>query len=553
MFANLRARRIIITALCVTSLALGFVLILMPSPDLSLEQELQRQIARLASRVQLAERVNVDRKDDLQSLFNSFSHLTQSLMKSNNASGGKKPINLGIEAEAMLQGTNWTYDLSLPSIRYALPHVVQSPKSLSPAFKWSKGRSQVSMVLGIPTVKRDHQSYLQSTLRSVFNNIQPEDESDTLVVIFIAETDISFVKETAQSIKAGFAAQLESGILEVISPPIEYYPVWSNLKRTLGDPSERVQWRSKQNLDYAFLMMYAQWRGTFYVQLEDDILTKPYFVATMRDFALEKNAAHEPWFVIDFCQLGFIGKMFSTSSLPLLIQFLLSFYNDKPGDWLLDNVIQTKVCKLDQDFKKCQKEKQSLWIHYKPSLFQHIGTHSSLKGKVQKLKDKQFGKVSLFTPHRNPPATFETKIKHYKQYSLTRAYRGETFYWGLVPQPGDYILFKFVEPTELSGFKFVSGNAEHPSDRFEETTVEILPENPNVDLTSLNLQRSSDGNGYVIVGFFDENGVAEGNINVRIVGLIKELRIVVGKSHENWAILSEMYLRTPDREKLVKQ
>ena len=67
-------------------------------------QELQRQIARLASRVQLAERVNVDRKDDLQSLFNSFSHLTQSLMKSNNASGGKKPINLGIEAEAMLQG-----------------------------------------------------------------------------------------------------------------------------------------------------------------------------------------------------------------------------------------------------------------------------------------------------------------------------------------------------------------------------------------------------------------------------------------------------------------
>ena len=27
-----------------------------------------------------------------------------------------------------------------------------------------------------------------------------------------------------------------------------------------------------------------------------------------------------------------------------------------------------------------------MWLHYKPSLFQHIGTHSSLKGKVQKLK-----------------------------------------------------------------------------------------------------------------------------------------------------------------------
>merc|ERR1712052_92745 len=90
--------------------------------------------------------------------------------------------------------------------------------------------------------------------------------------------------------------------------------------------------RSKQNLDYAFLMMYAQSRGTHYVQLEDDILTKPNFVAIMRDFALEKSAAHESWFVIDFCQLGFIGKMFSSSSLPILIQFFLTFYNDKPGD-----------------------------------------------------------------------------------------------------------------------------------------------------------------------------------------------------------------------------
>lgn len=36
--------------------------------------------------------------------------------------------------------------------------------------------------------------------------------------------------------------------------------------------------------------------------------------------------------------------------------------------------------------KHCKKAKENVWIHYKPSLFQHIGTHSSLKGKVQKLK-----------------------------------------------------------------------------------------------------------------------------------------------------------------------
>jgi len=109
--------------------------------------------------------------------------------------------------------------------------------------------------------------------------------------------------------------------------------------------------------------------------------------------------------------LKIVGKLFKCVELPWLIQFFLMFYNDKPVDWLLDHLISTKVCSLDMDhvsinnnnyifnteywfFKKkfllrqkhCKMAKAELWVHYKPSLFQHIGTHSSLKGKVQKLK-----------------------------------------------------------------------------------------------------------------------------------------------------------------------
>jgi len=40
------------------------------------------------------------------------------------------------------------------------------------------------------------------------------------------------------------------------------------------------------------------------------------------------------------------------------------------------------------------------WFLHKPSLFQHIGVHSSLKGKVQKLKEKDFGKTGMHTPVR---------------------------------------------------------------------------------------------------------------------------------------------------------
>ena len=66
----------------------------------------------------------------------------------------------------------------------------------------------------------------------------------------------------------------DSGLIEIISPPGEFYPDMASLKQTLGDDMERVTWRSKQALDFSFLMMYAKDRGTFYVQLEDDVLTK---------------------------------------------------------------------------------------------------------------------------------------------------------------------------------------------------------------------------------------------------------------------------------------
>lgn len=127
------------------------------------------------------------------------------------------------------------------------------------------------------------------------------------------------------------------------------------------------------------------------------------------------------------------------------------FYNDKPVDWLVDNFIQTKMCRLDKDSKDCRKMKQSVWLVHKPSLFQHVGTHSSLKGKIQKLRDKGFGTIRQFEPHQdNPPtATIHTTIKQYKHYSLIDAYEGLSFFWGWTPIAGDVIEFTLEQPTDL--------------------------------------------------------------------------------------------------------
>ena len=60
-----------------------------------------------------------------------------------------------------IPGDNGLLDLRIPSIHDTLHYIVDLKKTLTPHFKWSKGRNNVSIVLGIPTVNRDKQNYLQ--------------------------------------------------------------------------------------------------------------------------------------------------------------------------------------------------------------------------------------------------------------------------------------------------------------------------------------------------------------------------------------------------------
>ncbi|PSN35353.1 Alpha-1,3-mannosyl-glycoprotein 4-beta-N-acetylglucosaminyltransferase B [Blattella germanica] len=507
------------------------VVVLLSGPDLSEEQALVHRLAALQARLQHLEAMHRACQEEVHVL---SQHLGTLLAMSDTNTTALYPP-LSPEARLLLRNmTGLRGDsaqlLRLPSVYHFLPHLLDSPSSLRPAYCLSRGRTGVSVVLGIPTVKREVQSYLLATLQNIIESMSEEEAADSLIVVFIAEVEQEYVLQIAKQIETQFSEQVESGLIEVISPPASYYPDMDNLRETLGDPPERVRWRTKQNLDFAFLMMYSQPKATFYVQLEDDILARKNFISTMKNYALQKISEKSPWFVLEFC------KMFKCVELPWLVQFFLMFYNDKPVDWLLDHLIHTKICSLDKDNKHCKKAKSSLWLHYKPSLFQHIGTHSSLKGKVQKLKDKQFGKVTLFFPHKNPDAVVESDIKHYKQYSLPRAYQGDTFFWGLLPQPGDHLVFTFNEPVSIKHYLFRSGNAEHPSDRFYNTSVEVLPDSSHAVLSRIDFNSTMDG--YIIIGKFDPMGVAEGTVDPHL-GPIKVMRLSVHSESDNWAILSE--------------
>lgn len=49
----------------------------------------------------------------------------------------------------------------------------------------------VTMVMGIPTVKRKVKSYLSETLRSLIDKLSPEEKLDCVIIVFVGE--VSFL------------------------------------------------------------------------------------------------------------------------------------------------------------------------------------------------------------------------------------------------------------------------------------------------------------------------------------------------------------------------
>ncbi|KAK2118823.1 Alpha-1,3-mannosyl-glycoprotein 4-beta-N-acetylglucosaminyltransferase B [Saguinus oedipus] len=294
-------------------------------------------------------------------------------------------------------------------------------------------------------------------------------------------------------------------------------------------------WRTKQNLHYCFLVMYVQPKGIYYVQVEDDIVARPNYLSTMKNLALQQPS--EDWMILEFSQLGFIGKMFESLDLSLIVEFTLMLYRDKPTEWLLDRILWVKACSPEKDAKHCDRQKANLRFRFKPPLFQRVGTHSSLAGKIQKLKDKDFGKRALRKDHVNSPVEVGTSLKTHQHFTLEKAYLRENF-WAFTLAVGNFIRFHFFQPLR-------------PERGLFNTPVEVLPfDNPQSDkealqeglAATLRYPRSPDG--CLQIGSFYK-GVAEGEVDPAF-GPLEALRLSVQADSPVWVILSEIFLKTAD-------
>ncbi|XP_066109564.1 alpha-1,3-mannosyl-glycoprotein 4-beta-N-acetylglucosaminyltransferase-like protein MGAT4D [Saccopteryx bilineata] len=277
-----------------------------------------------------------------------------------------------------------TISNAFEDLKFFFPHL-RNIGRIYPNVIISKGKTGAAFALGVPTVKRGDHSYLKQTLTSLFSRMTLAEQRDSVVIVSIADSNENYLNSVVDMITKKFKRQLKSGSLEVISIPAFFYPDTLHAKQSTKESQKLKRWQIKQSLDFCFLMLYAQPKAAYYLQLEDDIIAKQMYFTKITDFV--HSITSKNWFYIEFSILGLIGKLFKSEDLTDFIRFFLIFYKDKPIDLLLEDIFWVKMCEPGETNERCAERNKQIRFRYKPSLFQHVDIQSSLHGREQYLKE----------------------------------------------------------------------------------------------------------------------------------------------------------------------
>ncbi|XP_019623540.1 PREDICTED: alpha-1,3-mannosyl-glycoprotein 4-beta-N-acetylglucosaminyltransferase C-like [Branchiostoma belcheri] len=395
---------------------------------------------------------------------------------------------------------------------------------------WGKPRMTKGFLsIGIPTVKRENNTnYLDVTLNSLIEHTPESDRGQVTIVIFLADLDRDYNRRLSLEIQQNYSRYLSNGFIQVVQAHKSFYPQLEGLKQNFNDTQERVKWRSKQCVDFAFLFSYCRDLSEFYLQLEDDVISAEKYLKAIRDFVNSQTSA---WTMLEFSELGFIGKLFKSSDLQRLADFIMLFYQEMPVDYLIRYFIQLLP-------------HQKSFLHL-PSLFQHIGKHSSLSGKQQNLVDSFFvdSLKRRYNDSDNPSAAVSTNIPVFRQFKPQLAYSAEPGYlWAKSPLAGQAFFVLFEDPARLARIVVETGSVEHSTDVLENGTLEASPR-----LVSVNeLDNTPYCAEYVKLGEF-ENGRVEVMTRSR-EGLgsfeVKCLKVTVNRDQQVWMLVKEIAVWT---------
>ncbi|NXJ95537.1 MGT4C acetylglucosaminyltransferase, partial [Corythaixoides concolor] len=379
--------------------------------------------------------------------------------------------------------------------------------SLSPRKKF--------LAVGLASVRRPRGYYLPATLESLFKQSTEEELKEMVVVVHLADTDTRWNARVAADIARKFARHILLGRLLLIHAPHEFYPTLEGLKRNFNDAEERVKFRSKQNVDYAFLFAFAANLSSYYLMIEDDVWCAKSFLTTIRKALVSREGSN--WATLEFSKLGYIGKLYRSSDLPLLARFLLLFYQEMPCDWLL---VHFRLLLTQKDV-----------IRFKPSLFQHMGLYSSFQGTVNRLEDDEFQADALDLPD-NPPAALFTSMAVFENYEPLKAYStAEGYFWGKDPAAGSTFSIVFRQPVRITRVRVRTGSKERQGDFLHAGVLE------------LGRQRSADGrdcSAYTTMGTFEKGTLERRGLERSVPGPVECVRIRVTRDQSEWLIIQSI-------------
>ncbi|XP_078053976.1 alpha-1,3-mannosyl-glycoprotein 4-beta-N-acetylglucosaminyltransferase C-like [Mustelus asterias] len=370
------------------------------------------------------------------------------------------------------------------------------------------------LAVGLSSVKRKRGNYLLETLKSIFEQSSNEELTEMVVVVHLADFDMIWNAQVVQDISRKFAHHIISGHLVIIHAPELYYPPLKGLKRNYNDPADRVTFRSKQNVDYAFLLNFCANLSDYYLMLEDDVQCARSFLTAIKKVLASKEGSY--WVTLEFSKLGYIGKLYHSTDLPRLAHFLLMFYQEMPCDWLLTH------------FRGLLTQKDV--IRFRPSLFQHIGYYSSFRGTENRLKDDDF-EEDFFDIPDNPPAAIYTSLKVFENYDPSKAYsNGDEYFWGKSPSTGDYFTIVFVKPMNVTRVHVVTGSEDRNNDILHSGILEI-GKHPKMT------QKGKDCSDYVKLNEFQKGLCDRKDISSIIDFSVDCVRIYITNSQKDWLII----------------
>ncbi|XP_051515810.1 alpha-1,3-mannosyl-glycoprotein 4-beta-N-acetylglucosaminyltransferase C-like [Myxocyprinus asiaticus] len=377
-------------------------------------------------------------------------------------------------------------------------------------------QSKKFLTIGLSSVKREKDSYLQNTLQSIFSQSSEEELAEVVVVVLLADFDMYWIKQTLQTITNEFSSQLSKGQLLVIHAIQECYPPLTGLKRNFNDAPDRVTFRSKQNVDYAFLLHFSSNLSQYYIMLEDDVSCSKNFLSSLREHILSMSTTK--WVTLEFSKLGYIGKLYQSRDLPTLARFLYNFYLEMPCNLLLSH------------FRTLLMQDKA--IRFRPSLFQHMGTYSSFKAMYNHLKDEDFVEAA-----DNPPADIRTNIEFFTTYTPDKAYsQGLEYFWGKSPiGSGKYFLVSFHNPVLISRVRIKTGM--DGKDELASAVVEL-------GKTRKNRKSSVECSGFHTLGSLEQGQLDLPTVQKLVNTTVSCVRIRVTADQSDWAVIQFIQIWT---------